>query len=373
MHGLYIHIPFCDRICRYCDFAKIYTDVLSHERYVQALILEYEQYKNKHSFTFDTVYFGGGTPSALTLSALELLLQYFAKEIDMAEEVTFEANPESLTEEKIAMLKKYGVNRVSLGVQTFNEKQLRFLNRSHTVTDIYRCFELLRKYDIANINVDLIYALPNQTLNELIFDLSEIEKLNPTHIATYALIFEPHTTLFLQLEEDKVVEVDEDTQEQMYRLIQATLQKKGYVQYEFSNWAKPDCFSKHNTKYWQLLSYLGIGLGSHGFLAGIRYANTRSIVNYVEQLEQGQKVITEEHQVTEKELMEEMMFLGLRLHNGVEKAMFKTRFNCDVFAIFGEPLTYHIEQGNIIETSTHLRLSEEALFISNHVLSDFLL
>ena len=371
--GLYIHIPFCDRICRYCDFAKVYSDVYDHLEYVKTLVLEYKMHLDKRSFMFDTVYFGGGTPSALNVEALEYLLKSFATEIASATEITFEANPESLTEDKVQLLVKYGVNRVSLGVQTFDEKQLKFLNRLHVVADIERSFTLLRKYGIENINLDLIYALPKQNLDQLTYDLEQVIRLKPTHISTYALIIEPHTSLYLKVKAKKLVEVADETQEDMYHLLQKTLTNAGYQQYEFSNWAFAGKESKHNSKYWQLTEYLGIGLGSHGFYNNIRYGNTRSIVNYVKMVQDKQMPTVEVHNVSTKELMEEMLFLGLRLIKGVEIEHFNQYFSRDFFAIYDNVVTKHINQGNLIYEHGYLRLSEDALFLSNDILSGFLL
>ena len=373
MLGLYVHIPFCDKICRYCDFAKVYTDVMDHQQYLESLRKEYLLYKDSNNFVFDTVYFGGGTPSALDEQSLITLLEIFKDEIQQADEITFEANPESLNERKIMILKSYGVNRISLGVQTFDEKSLRFLNRGHSNQQVRNCFTLLRKHGIDNINLDLIYALPNQTLAAVHKDIEAVFALQPTHISTYALIFEPHTVLYLKQQAGKELEVDDTLQEEMYRLLRHKFKQEGYQQYEFSNWAKANNYSKHNTKYWDLTEYLGLGLGSHGFFQGRRYANTRSIVHYKEQLDAGEKPLVEDYLVTQQALMEEMLFLGLRMVKGVEKQAFFQRFHQSITEVFGTAIQKHLQLNNIVETKTHYRLSDDALFVSNEILSDFLL
>jgi len=376
MLGLYVHIPFCDKLCRYCDFAKVKSHVVDHEAYLTALAQEYALYmaEVEHPLVFDTVYFGGGTPSALAPSELTYLLQLFADVISQATEVTFEANPESLTAEKIAILRACGVNRVSLGVQTFDERRLRFLNRGHTNAQVKTVIEDLKVAGLTNINLDLMYALPGQSLDEVKDDVQTLLTLEPTHVSTYALIFEPHTPFYLQLQAKKLHEVDEDTQAAMYMALREAFTAAGYEQYEVSNWSLPGRWSKHNTKYWDLTEYIGLGLGAHGFYRGVRYANTRSIVNYIELLqEEGQKPIVTEQQQEKQSAMEEMMFLGLRLKEGVAKDAFSQRFGTTIEAVFADAIDKHVAAGHIIESPTHYKLAEEAIFISNDILSDFLL
>jgi oxygen-independent coproporphyrinogen-3 oxidase len=376
MKGLYVHIPFCDKLCKYCDFAKVRSHVLPHRSYLSALAKEYTLYQASEGLTsrsFNTVYFGGGTPSALAPDDLVYLLETFSDVLHVADEITFEANPESLTAEKIAILQTYGVNRVSLGVQTFNEKRLRFLNRGHTNAEVETALALLRQWGITNINLDLMYALPDETVADLSADITQLLALRPSHISTYALIFEPHTPFYLQLQQKKLQEVDEAIQEKMYRQLQAAFATAGYVQYEFSNWAQPGFGSMHNEKYWDLTEYVGLGLGAHGFYANTRYANTRSIVNYIEMIEKdAQLPVIERTALSEKQRMEEMMFLGLRLSEGVSKQSFLARFGRAIDDVFGEQIAGHMSAGHLIETPTHYQLAPDAVFISNEVLSDFL-
>jgi len=376
MKGLYVHIPFCDKLCKYCDFAKVRSSVLPHRTYLTALAREYTLYQVTQGIkprSFNTVYFGGGTPSALAPDDLVYLLETFSDVLCEVDEITFEANPESLTAEKIQILRAYGINRVSLGVQTFNEKRLRFLNRGHTNAEVETAVQLLRDANIMNINLDLMYALPNQTVADLIEDITKLLALDPTHISTYALIFEPHTPFYLQLQQQKLHEVDEAIQETMYRQLQASFANAGYIQYEFSNWAKRGFGSMHNRKYWELTEYVGLGLGAHGFYAGARYANTRSIVNYIAMIEKEQQLPVIEHsELSEVQQMEEMMFLGLRLSEGVSKQAFIARFGMSITDVFGAQIAKHLAAHHLIETPTHYQLTTAAFFISNEVLSDFL-
>jgi len=374
--GLYVHIPFCDKLCKYCDFAKVRSHVVDHNVYLQALKKEYDLYTEGevNQFIFDTVYFGGGTPSALSVNDLSTLLKIFEPILVQAKEVTFEANPESLSVEKIKVLRQYHVNRVSLGVQTFDEQRLRFLNRGHTNEQVVKVCQALREHGIKNINLDLMYGLPQQTVTDVEADVLKMLTLTPTHISTYALIFEPHTPFYLQLKQHKLHEVDEDTQAMMYRVLQEKFTAAGYVQYEFSNWAQPGFGSQHNMKYWNLTEYIAVGLGAHGFYRGVRYANTRSIANYLAVIEkQDRKPIVKAQQLTQREAMEEMMFLGLRLQEGVAKKSFSAQFGVSIETVFAEAIEKHVNARHLIETDTHYRLAKEAVFISNEILSDFLL
>ncbi len=375
IEGCYIHIPFCDKICTYCDFAKIFYKTANRIAYLEALEAEYQLYQENHDFSaVKTVYFGGGTPSALNVEELAMLLEIFAPIITKADEITFEANPESLSLEKLLMLQQYGVNRISMGVQTFDEQQLAFLGRNHSPVNVFSAVEAIKKAGIQNYNVDIIYALPKQTLSDLKRDVELLLDLEPTHISAYALIVEPHTALYLQVEDETVAEVDETIQAQMYDYLRIILAENGYLQYETSNWAKaPAYMSQHNSSYWTGKEYVGLGLGSHGYIQQKRYGNTRAITKYLNVLQTKQLPIATEIDITIEAQMEEMIFLGLRLIAGVSKADFFERFNKDIHEIFGSTIEKHVKNENLVETETHIRLTEKAVFISNDVLSDFLL
>lgn len=373
--SLYVHIPFCDKICTYCDFSKLLSDTFDHDIYLEALFKEYTLYKEKLDFTsFETIYFGGGTPSSLVEENLEKLLSFFAPILCRAKEITFEANPESLTTSKIKLLKKYGVNRVSMGVQTFNAKQLRFLGRHHTMEQVAKVVEDLNAVGIVNYSFDLIYALPRQDFEMFQNDVQQLLKFKPAHVSSYALIVEERTKLSLDIDNGKYQEVDEALQFKMYEYLQETLEKNGYIQYEVSNWAKDfEHASHHNMTYWTMESYLGIGLGSHGFVDAIRYANTKSITRYVKRLSENDLPLVYKHDVSRREAMEEMIFLGLRRNNGVNIHDFSEKFSIDIYSIFGETIKKHQQSGKLLVDEISIRLSPDAIFTSNEILSDFLL
>jgi len=373
IEACYIHIPFCDKICTYCDFAKILSCAFDKKKYLAMLKKEYKIYKNIVDLSaIQTLYFGGGTPSALSVDELIELFEIFSELLQTATEITFEANPESLTKEKLAVLTTYGINRISLGVQTFNEQRLQFLNRTHNKEDIKNSIKLLQENNFLNYNLDLIYALPNQTFADVKTDIEALLELAPKHISTYALIVEPHTQLSFAIDREKIVEQTEDIQVKMYDFISQELLKAGYIQYEFSNWCLPNYQSQHNVKYWQMAEYLGVGLGSHGYYNNVRYANTRSINKYIELLANNTLPIYEQNEQTREQAMEEFMFLGLRLVDGVSTENFSQKFAVEIEQVYGHILHKHLKLGNIEKTKIGYRLSVEALFISNSVLSDFI-
>ena len=375
MDALYIHIPFCDKICTYCDFAKVYSDTVDHKKYLDALEQEYMMYQDTLDFSkIKTIYFGGGTPSALSVESIEYLFKIFAKPMSIAEEITFEANPESLTADKITVLQKHNVTRVSIGIQTFDEQKLRYLGRKHRAKDIEYVTMSLCDFGLTNYSFDLIYGLPNQTLEELQKDVRQLLQLNPEHISIYALIVEEHTKLFLDIRAHKFNEVAEEIQAEMYTFIQKELADAGYQQYEVSNWSKsPATQSKHNMTYWSMSEYLGIGLGSHGFIHGRRYGNTKSISNYFKYIAANKLPVVIHNDITLKEQMEEFMFLGLRKTKGIDTQEFRAKFSQDIYSVFGEPLNKHISLEHILVNGDYLTLAQDAIFISNDILSDFLL
>lgn len=375
MLGYYIHIPFCDRICSYCDFAKhFYRETLADE-YLRALSIERSLYQKKTRKKLPkTVYFGGGTPSSLTEKQLYQLLSIFKEEIMQAKEVTFEANPESLTREKLKILKAFGINRVSLGVQSFSNRNLVFLNRGHRYIDIVRVIDDMKNVGIKQYNLDIMYALPEQTLEAFQNDLENFLQLMPTHLSAYALIIEPHTKLFQQLEQKKVVEVGEDVQYLMYNYLCERLKSTKYEHYEVSNWAKePNFYSQHNINYWKQGEYVGLGLGAHGHLDKVRYANTKSMTKYLRLLlEEKDFPIYTEEKISLKMEMEEFVFLGLRMMRGIETHEFKRKFGFEIETIFGTALSKHLKKGNLLFDGKNYYFAPRAIFISNEILTDFL-
>ena len=320
--------------------------------------LEKEIKNNYNNDVLKTIYIGGGTPSSLDLEELEYLFNILDSLIkDTNYEYTIECNVENLTEEKIKLFKKYGINRVSIGVQTFNEKYLKFLNRHHSRDDVINIINLLKKYNINNINVDLIYALPGQTLEELDADLEEIIKLDIPHISTYSLIIEPNTILY----NNEIKNIDEELDFKMYEKIVNKL--NNYNHYEVSNFAKPGYESKHNLTYWNNNEYYGFGVGASGYINGIRYDNTRSINNYLK----GTRMVQKEY-IDFNTKLENEFILGFRKISGINKKEFYDKYHFEIKNI--EIINELIKKGLLTETDDNIYIKN--IYTSNNVLVEFL-
>lgn len=354
MRSVYIHIPFCSQICSYCDFPKM----LLNNRYIDEYLKNLKK-EIKHSYLKDviqTIYIGGGTPTALNEQSFEKMLKLtkvFSKSSNL--EFTIEANPEDINDAKASLMKKYGVNRVSLGVQTFNANLLRVLGRKHTYESVLGAVEILRSYQINNINIDLIYALPNQTIEDLKRDLDLAMTIKPTHIAAYSLLIEPHTKLYI----DETSRIDDDLDSAMYNFVRIYLKGMGYQHYEISNFAKKGYLSKHNLTYWLNNEYYGFGLGASGYLNKARTDNTKNLNAYLSGHYRAQV-----HHLTNREIMSYDMILGLRLIDGICKARFMERHGVEIADVY--------DTSDLIDTGDYLKIPLEKIYISNEILTKFL-
>ncbi len=363
MKGLYIHIPFCEHICFYCDFAKrVPKNTEMIDTYIEYLEKEIRSYHTQFP-TIETIYIGGGTPSMLSAKQLEQLFSLL-KDIHPIE-YTIEVNPESYTHEKGILFKSYGINRISLGVQTFNPDILKALNRKHTNQQVYDTVHDLRQIGIENINLDLIYALPHQTLDDLAYDLRMIEKINPTHVSAYSLILEEKTVFYHEYLKGNFKPLDEDLEAMMYQRVIDGLTSIGYDHYEISNFCKPGFESKHNLIYWTLGEYIGCGLGAHGYIDGYRTQNQRHLNAYYTHFEQ------ERIQQTEAMQLQDELIFGLRKRSGIDLETIKERYHIDLFKAYPK-LNEHVQNG-LIEIENHrLRLTNKGLFLGNQVFMVFI-
>lgn len=312
IEALYIHIPFCHQLCHYCDFAKLYANADLVKKYVQAIEIELKLKLSESNNQLKSVYFGGGTPSILTKEQLEPLFQALRSFIGDNTEITFEMNPEDVTKEYLTMLATFGVNRVSLGVQTFNDILLDKIGRNHTSKESERAINLLKKSPIKNVTIDLMFALPGQTMQQLERDIEIIKQYDLPHISIYSLILEERTKLYIQRKQYDLL--DDEIEAQMYEYVISELQKSGYNQYEISNFSKtPQHMSQHNLAYWHQKQYYGVGLGAHQFIASERTANTKSITKYNQMLLEKQEIpqVMCEN-LTQRQLFEEFCFLAFR-------------------------------------------------------------
>lgn len=359
MKSVYIHIPFCKSICSYCDFCKFLTNEVWASEYLIHLEKEIKEYYDND--IIKTLYIGGGTPSVLSMTNLKTLLnitKVFNKSDSL--EFTFEMNVNDITEEKLKLLYEYGVNRISIGVESFDKNNLKYLNRKHTPKQIEENITLVKKY-FNNINVDLIYALPIETINVLKRDVKELLKLNVPHISTYSLIIEEGTLLGVK----KVVPIDEDKDYKMYSYIVKELIKNGYNHYELSNFAKEGFESIHNLNYWNNKEYYGFGLGAHGYLAELRYENTRSFNTYLKD-----EYRFNEFVVPKKEEMENEVILGLRKLEGIDLIEFYNKFGENIQDVFN--ITDNIKAGLLVIKGSRLSIPEDKIYIMNEILNRIL-
>lgn len=366
MKGLYIHIPFCIRKCAYCDFVSFSDMEAQFDAYLDALISEMRSY---HGAAVDTVFIGGGTPTALGAAQLARLFAAVRENFDVAAgaEFTIEANPGTVTDEKISTVLSGGVNRVSVGVQSFNDRELRAIGRIHDAKTAYDTVISLDKAGFSNISIDLMASLPYQTLESLKNTLDTAVSLPIKHISVYSLIIEDNTPIKKKYEDGSYAMPDEDEDREMYRYTAEFLKKNGFCRYEISNYKKPGFESRHNLKYWDCDEYIGIGLAAHSYVNGVRYYNTSDMEKYLVGIcREG------EERLTSEDMRGEFMMLGLRKTSGVSAAEFKKRFGAELEAVYGDIIKRYVALGLLAYTDGRLRLTERGLDVANTVMCEFL-
>lgn len=371
--AVYIHIPFCEQICHYCDFNKVFLKGQPVDEYVSAS--EKEMKTTVSMFPFhhiETVYIGGGTPTALSAKQLEKLLAAINNTFSPRDEITIEVNPGNVSDDKLAVLKDAGVNRLSIGVQAFQEGLLQKIGRDHSEKDIYETINRVRSFGFENISIDLMFGLPGQTVAMFEETLSKALELEVPHFSAYSLKVE-EKTIFHQLQrKGKLLLPTEDDEVTMYNALIDTLTVNGYNHYEISNFSKPTYESKHNLTYWNNEEYYGIGAGAHGYVYGKRHANVGPIKKYIALINESGRSISEAHLVTDNEKIEEEMFLGLRKLEGVSIEQFKKRYQKSPYDIFGKELEKLIKQGLIKEVNEHISLTRKGIFVANEIFEKFL-
>ena len=367
----YVHIPFCTQICYYCDFSKVFIKNQPVDSYLEHLLQEFHSYDIQK---LRTLYIGGGTPTALSASQLEVLLDGLTKNLDlsMLEELTIEANPGDLDADKIAVLQNSAVNRVSLGVQTFDDKMLKKIGRSHTEKDIYENIDRLKLAGFDNISIDLIYALPGQTMDQVKDNVAKAIALDIPHMSLYSLILENHTVSMNRMRRGKLPLPKEELEAEMFEYIIAELERAGFEHYEISNFSKQGFESRHNLMYWDNAEYYGIGAGASGYVDGVRYKNHGPIRHYLKAVEEESARINEEH-LSQREQMEEEMFLGLRKKSGVSMARFEEKFERSFPELYGEIVKDLIQQGLMQLDGDRVRMTKRGLFLGDTVAERFIL
>ncbi|MCI2774520.1 radical SAM family heme chaperone HemW [Staphylococcus petrasii] len=366
----YIHIPFCVRICTYCDFNKYFIHKQPVDEYLTALI---EEMKTSQNRELETMYVGGGTPTALSEAQLERLLKAINSIFKINGEYSFEANPDELTFNKVKLLKDYGVNRISMGVQTFKPELLKILGRTHQTEDIYNAVNNARKAGIESISLDLMYHLPSQTLEDFSDSLNRALQMDIDHISSYGLILEPKTQFYNMYRKGKLKLPNEDLGADMYQYLMKSLADTQFHQYEISNFAKPGHESEHNKVYWLNEEYYGFGAGASGYVNGERYSNLNPVQHYINAINNGKRPILTSNFPTFEEKMEEEMFLGLRMNKGVNRQTFENKFNVSLNEVFGQTINQLKNKQLLTENNDYISLTERGKVIGNEVFEAFLL
>lgn len=368
---LYVHIPFCVRKCQYCDFLSGPSDEETKDRYIEALLKEIRAAGHTEDYEIVSVFIGGGTPSALKAEAIASIMRTLQEKFFFCEdaEVTIEANPGTVDPEKLTIYRNVGINRLSLGLQSTDAEELKLLGRIHSYEEFLKSYEWAREAGFSNINIDLMFAIPGQTGEAWRQHLYQVAELNPEHISAYSLIIEEGTPFA----EQNLDLPDEDTEYQMYEDTAEILERYGYRQYEISNYAKQGYMCRHNAGYWQRLEYLGFGLGASSLYGGMRFSNTHQMREYLKESRNPDQIRKDVTVLSRNEQIEEFMFLGLRMTEGISEKKFEENFNVRLMDIYGDILQKYEETGFMEHIETKWRLTRKGIHVSNHILADFLL
>lgn len=372
--GIYVHIPFCVSKCIYCDFLSMPMDMTTKENYVKSLCKEITDFANTHKdeYVVKSVFFGGGTPSILPKELMEPIFITLKSGFAFMEdcEITVECNPGTVDVDKLNFYKKEGVNRLSFGLQSVNNEELKALGRIHSFEDFIESYECAMKAGFSNINIDLMSALPGQTEETWKKTLSKIAMLKPSHISAYSLIIEEGTPLFDKVESGEINNLpDEDAERRIYEMTERILAKNGYHRYEISNYAKAGMECVHNKIYWQGGDYIGFGLGAASLIGRKRFSNIRNMNDYIE------NPLADKEDVTVLSIPDEMaefMYLGLRMMEGISYTEFKNRFGRHIMNVYGEVINKYIGYGFLEETQDGIRLTSRGINVSNVIFSEFI-
>ena len=368
---LYVHIPFCVRKCQYCDFLSGPSDEETKDRYIEALLKEIRAAEHTEDYEIVSVFIGGGTPSALKAEAIASIMRTLQEKFFFCEdaEVTIEANPGTVDPEKLTIYRNVGINRLSLGLQSTDAEELKLLGRIHSYEEFLKSYEWAREAGFSNINIDLMFAIPGQTGEAWRQHLYQVAELNPEHISAYSLIIEEGTPFA----EQNLDLPDEDTEYQMYEDTAEILERYGYRQYEISNYAKQGYMCRHNAGYWQRREYLGFGLGASSLYRGMRFSNTRRMQEYLKESRNPDQIRKDVTVLSRNERIEEFMFLGLRMTEGISEKKFEENFDVRLMDVYGDILQKYEETGFMEHIETKWRLTRKGIHVSNHILADFLL
>jgi putative oxygen-independent coproporphyrinogen III oxidase len=378
VHAAYLHIPFCEHICHYCNFNKFFLKGQPVEDYLDYMELEMkntiESFPTKE---LNSIFVGGGTPTALNIHQLEQFLasihKYLLPLSNEKLEFTFEVNPGGeFIKEKLQLLKDSGVNRISFGVQTFDDTLLEKIGRTHRKNEVFQTIHAAKEIGFDNISIDLMFALPGQTIENFRETLAIAFTLGMNHFSAYSLIIESKTVFYNLLKKGKLILPSQDAEATMYEILMEEMDMHGYKQYEISNFAIPGYESKHNLTYWNNAEYYGIGAGAHSYVDGVRKANAGPLKKYMSKITEMNFPYIDQKRVNTKEMMEEEMFLGLRKIEGVSKENFFRKFNHKLEEIFGDEIEKLIFNGLLEEDEVFVRLTHKGKFLGNEVFQAFI-
>jgi oxygen-independent coproporphyrinogen-3 oxidase len=375
-NAAYLHIPFCEHICYYCDFNKYFMAGQPVDEYLKVMGTEMkESLRRFPSDGIETIYIGGGTPTALDDRQLSLLFENVGRHLQpRAEQVeyTVEANPENLTRSKLAIMKAAGVNRLSLGVQSFDNGLLAAVGRPHSDHDIEEALLNIEVAGFDNVSIDLMFKLPGQTLDQLTATLERALSFPIKHISIYSLQVEPRTIFYNRKRKGRLPLPGEDQEADMYGKIIDLLESRGFGQYEISNFARPGYESRHNRKYWENEDYYGFGAGAHSYLDGMRRVNAGWTKKYIRLVEEGGHAFVEEHHVPRRERIGDHLFLGLRMADGISKTAFQRKFGVAIESLFGESIERLREKRLLAEKNDRIFLTRKGVFLGNEVFEAFI-
>jgi len=368
---IYIHIPFCIKKCAYCDFLSMEAESDVQETYIQALLNEIAHTNVDNDYQVISVFIGGGTPSVLRGEWIGRILAKLKSRFTFRQnvEISIECNPGTVNEEKLNLYQQAGVNRISFGLQSCNDQELQRLGRIHSYETFLESYKMARAVGFKNINVDLMSGLPAQTLADWERSLCQVAQLGPEHISAYSLIVEEGTPFALQ----ELSLPDEETERLMYERTHELLEQYGYKQYEISNYAKDGFACRHNIGYWQRISYLGMGLGAASLVQDTRYSNTGDMAVYLNKSHEPDSIRYDYEVLDQKARMEEFLFLGLRMLEGIRLEDFEHQFSAELLDIYGEQINKMVNQGLLFLDGHSLKLTRQGISLSNYVFSEFLL
>ena len=376
--GLYVHIPFCKQKCMYCDFPAYQNLQDYYETYVYALVQEMDLWVSEHPESkakpIDTIYFGGGTPTELSIQQLQMIVDKIKSTFTIDENchMTIESNPGEVDLQYLTKLVKLGFNRISFGVQTFDDKALTMLHRSHDGEKAIQAVYDAKEAGFTDINIDLIYGLPRQTLEDIQHNLNIVKDLPINHISTYGLQVEVGTYLYHLVQKNLISIPSESIDESMYDTMMAGLKELGFERYEISNFAKGNSYSRHNLKYWHYIDYLGFGAGAHSFYDGIRRSNNRNVMPYIQSVDRYIMPTIDTETITVERAQEDFCFLALRTKWGLDEQKFEDRFDVSVHNLFGNILEDLVTKGLLEYQNGSYHLSSDGAKHGNYVFSQFI-